>query len=1016
MAQKNIGLRIEINGFKGVVTNLEQLNTLIKESKQDLQQLEIGSSLFNELTGQIKIAETQYKKFQEQAQGQSLEKSLEGYGKLVGGITSSFAAAQAAVSLFGTESEAVTEAATQAQNLLTIALAARSIGEIKAGLTIVATTIATKAQTLATNATTTATRALYLTLAANPYTAILALIGVLITAYIAFKSESEDLTGAIDENTDAFDRAKTSQEAYLNSIKTNFEEGLLIAEKDKLSSQEVLDFKLQNIDNQIEALNRFEQENKKYIERINDLNLQQAINEGKSDIEIAKIKLENQRKILDNERDSQNKIDALRSERRKLLIKNEIDTQKEVERKEKEAQDKRRARLISDYDKRLELQIKFLNEIGKLNESDVKVSAEILERANKLLAEGESLLNQRQELYTTETEKFTKELDELLFKIIPTPKDLKDLQDGYLSAFFQLGTEIRQGLVPLLDETGKAVDFSFKQILKILNDSNLPEEFKSTIANLNEEQQKVLVQFYTRLTKTAERFSKDFNIGGQIINPSTTKTIKDDLFNLISGVRTILADPSILPGLREVAIKNLILSIFEIPEKQQKDFINKLDETGEKGFKKYEEGVNILLKSLSEFGIVQANQINDTVAVGVELEKLVVKLLDVRNALGDVESAAGIIPGAEIVKLTTEQITEFSNFLVEKLTQQPQLLEAFFKDISLKTDFYVERFGKEGLTQIFTDIGNSVTDLDKKSRKELELWLEYLINVAGTIKTEFGDEAAKAIEEAIERIQKAIKKLPKEASNDFDELLENILKGLQIFTQSISQIAALTRDRFSFELEKLESGYNKTLNQVVGDTKQANDKRLELEQQYQTQKAAIEKKARVRSLQFQLAQTIADTAAAVVRTIAEFGATPLGIGLSIVAGGIGAAQVGLIAEQISFAQSLRRGGNLSRMAAGGTITGPSHENGGVKFQNGGFELEGNEAVINRISTLNYSGLLSQINESGGGRPILVSSPMDSRLIEVLAKDRQTPIRAYVVEQDITEAQQINRKLEQLASF
>jgi hypothetical protein len=104
------------------------------------------------------------------------------------------------------------------------------------------------------------------------------------------------------------------------------------------------------------------------------------------------------------------------------------------------------------------------------------------------------------------------------------------------------------------------------------------------------------------------------------------------------------------------------------------------------------------------------------------------------------------------------------------------------------------------------------------------------------------------------------------------------------------------------------------------------------------------------------------------------------------------------------------------MAAGGTITGPSHENGGVKFQNGGFELEGNEAVINRISTLNYSGLLSQINESGGGRPILVSSPMDSRLIEVLAKDRQTPIRAYVVEQDITEAQQINRKLEQLASF
>lgn len=1016
MAEKTIGLRIQLNGFNGVVTNVNQLKQLIREAEEDLGELEIGSGLRDELVLQLGAARAELEKLNSTSKNLTLETKLEGYGKLIGGITSSFAAAQAAVSLFGNESEAVTEAATQAQNLLTIALAARSVGEIKAGVTIVANTIATKAQTLATNAATTATRTLYLTLASNPYTAILAVVGALIAAYLVFKNETEDLTSVIDENTDAFERAKTAQDAYLNSIKTNFEEGLLIAEKDKLSSQEVLNFKLQNIDTQIEALNKFEQENKNYIERINELNLQQAINEGKSDVEIAKIKLENQRKVLNNERDFQNRIEGLRSERRKLLLKNEIDAQKEIERKEKEAQDKRRARLISDYDKRLELQIKFINEITKLNETDVKVSAEILDRANKLLAEGQSLLNQRQELYTTETEKFTKELDELLFKIIPTPEDLKNLQDGYLSAFFQLGTEIRKGLVPLLDESGKAVDFSFQQILKILNDSTLPEEFKDSIRNLSEEQQKVLVEFYTRLTKTAERFSKDFNIAGQIITPSTTETIKDDLFNLISGVRTILADPSILPGLRDVAIKNLILSIFEIPEKQQKDFITKLDETGEKGFKKYEEGVNVIIKSLTEFGVVQANQINDTVAVGEELNKLVIKLLDVRKALGDVESASGILPGAGVIKLTTQQITEFSDFLVKKLQEQPQLLEAFFKDISLKTDFYVERFGKEGLTQIFTDIGNSVTDLDKKSRKELELWLEYLINVAGTIKTEFGDEAAKSIEDAIGRIQKALKKLPKEVDEDFANLLENIQKGLQIFTQSIGQIAAITRDEFSFELEKLESRYNRALSQVVGDTKEANEKRLELEQQYQTQKAAIEKKARIRSLQFQLAQTIADTAAAVVRTIAEFGATPLGIGLSVVAAGIGGAQALLIAEQINFAQSLRRGGNLKRMSGGGTVNGPSHENGGVRFMNGGFELEGNEAVINRMSTLNYSGLLSQINESGGGRPILVSSPMDSRLIEVLAKDRQTPIRAYVVEQDITEAQQINRKLEQLASF
>jgi hypothetical protein len=100
---------------------------------------------------------------------------------------------------------------------------------------------------------------------------------------------------------------------------------------------------------------------------------------------------------------------------------------------------------------------------------------------------------------------------------------------------------------------------------------------------------------------------------------------------------------------------------------------------------------------------------------------------------------------------------------------------------------------------------------------------------------------------------------------------------------------------------------------------------------------------------------------------------------------------------------------------GGFIDGPSHEQGGV-YAGGGYTLEGNESVINRQSTLQYSGLLSQINQSGGGRPIVVQSPMDSRLVEALAKQKTEPIRAYVVEQDITKAQSINRRLEQLASF
>jgi hypothetical protein len=96
--------------------------------------------------------------------------------------------------------------------------------------------------------------------------------------------------------------------------------------------------------------------------------------------------------------------------------------------------------------------------------------------------------------------------------------------------------------------------------------------------------------------------------------------------------------------------------------------------------------------------------------------------------------------------------------------------------------------------------------------------------------------------------------------------------------------------------------------------------------------------------------------------------------------------------------------------------GPSHEYGGVKFQGGGVELEGGEAVINRVSSIQYGGLLNQINQLGGGRPLTSNTFDDSRIVEALAKQRSEPIRAYVVEQDITNKQGVTRRLEQLSQI
>jgi len=1082
MAQKNIGLRIEINGFKGVVTNLEQLNTLIKESKEDLQQLEIGSSLFNELTGQIKIAETQYKKFQEQAQGQSLEKSLEGYGKLVGGITSSFAAAQAAVSLFGTESEAITEAATKAQNLLTLALAARSIGEIKAGLTIVATTIATKAQTLATNTATSSLRVLYTTIAANPMTALLSVLGLAVTAFLAFSSSADD--------------AAESQKEFNESVKK--EAGQTIGTLQTLSAT-IMNNKL-SIDQRKKAIDDLRKIAGPYYEDLSDEQiLTRNLTKDVKELTAAVIKQAEAQALRQRIQERATQILTLEDElaaaqqlvdkyeelegastgvigggsvggfggaqtsaivnTNKLAIAvsslNEVESKLTGLRNQSEKDVKRLTSAETTYtkvlgdgtknlkdqnkeiEKRITLNLKEL-EIAKLRSDTLKKSLEELGKEFKAISEASilPLLEKRIDeleneitfltgLLETDATKLGKTIDNIFGGIVTslTKDELKIIEAGdkYLQIFTEIFGEITKDSQSLNNFLTGKLSLSIEEIDKKIKDIDtlkiLSDEQRVELLNYFNSIQNKTTEFETVLIKIRE-LQKDLGL------TQTQSKTQGDLYKFLIGFakeyEELLRDSS---NNAELAGKKLTESV----TKQLKDLnilvdgvnlsdifgdVTVLDEAGQKRFEEtkakveeYNKTIVDLVKQLTtgvititDFSVLVGKTANEISKTNREFNKLKDQSEAFRKSVKDLAISG--------------DLEKFQQFLESIGATEIDFLKLITSDL----EKFRKEFGDADLINIFTNVGNSITDLDKKTREELEGWLTYLVTTAQTIKTEFGDEAAKSIEEAIDRIQKALKKLPKEVDEDFQNLLENILKGLQIFTQSINQIAALTRDRFSFELEKLESGYNKTLNQVVGDTKQANDKRLELEQQYQTQKAAIEKKARVRSLQFQLAQTIADTATAVVRTIAEFGATPLGIGLSIVAGGIGAAQVGLIAEQISFAQSLRRGGNLSRMAAGGTITGPSHENGGVKFQNGGFELEGNEAVINRISTLNYSGLLSQINESGGGRPILVSSPMDSRLIEVLAKDRQTPIRAYVVEQDITEAQQINRKLEQLASF
>jgi hypothetical protein len=152
----------------------------------------------------------------------------------------------------------------------------------------------------------------------------------------------------------------------------------------------------------------------------------------------------------------------------------------------------------------------------------------------------------------------------------------------------------------------------------------------------------------------------------------------------------------------------------------------------------------------------------------------------------------------------------------------------------------------------------------------------------------------------------------------------------------------------------------------------------------------------------------------VVKALAELGPI-LGPIMAGVNAALSLAQVVIIQDQISNAQAMRRGGFL-KAQGGMLLRGPSHENGGIPLAQMGVIAEGNEAIINRQSTMNFQGLLSSINQSGGGRPLVMNNFDDSRIVEALAKQKQTPIRAYVLGSDITNEQMISKRLDDLSKF
>lgn len=210
-------------------------------------------------------------------------------------------------------------------------------------------------------------------------------------------------------------------------------------------------------------------------------------------------------------------------------------------------------------------------------------------------------------------------------------------------------------------------------------------------------------------------------------------------------------------------------------------------------------------------------------------------------------------------------------------------------------------------------------------------------------------------------------------------------------------------DKFNEEEEELKASLT---NRSISEEEYAN-RLAELEQQKQQSELQAKRKAFKESKAIQIANAVMQTANAVLAAFASAAAVPIaGIALGPimagVAGALGAVQIGIISAQ------------KFQAARGGVVPGQPSMLDSVDAQ-----LAPGEMVINSQSAQMFPEILSSINQAGGGVALAPSTPRGGRADSTRVFEdnrRQGPMKAYVVESEVTTVQNRVSRIERQSEF
>lgn len=300
--------------------------------------------------------------------------------------------------------------------------------------------------------------------------------------------------------------------------------------------------------------------------------------------------------------------------------------------------------------------------------------------------------------------------------------------------------------------------------------------------------------------------------------------------------------------------------------------------------------------------------------------------------------------------------------------------EATIKDLKEGTPEYEEELQKYAAANI--QLNANLEDANKQREANTKASNDVLTDYYSDLFTKIGKYA--------EAASMAVSSVMDTFNMGLEMQIESLNEQLESLTERYEEVKEL-REESTERVEELEQ----RLRDATGGTAEALKEQLQdemhnkaelereearLQKEKEKREAEIakkEKQVKRNNLISNIAQTIANTAMAVVQALAAV-PPPFNFALAALVGAMGAAQVGMMTKQ------------LTKLEDGGLINGPSHANGGARIQGTNIEVEGGEYVVNKESTAANSRLIEFINNNR-------STITAADLVGVVPGDTNTPV-------------------------